>query len=63
MTGATSGAGMEDPSGSLELLHDIWIKCVNISTITITMSQDTLTSLITAVMTISIMQLGYFLSL
>jgi hypothetical protein len=43
-----------------KLLHDMWIKCINISTITIKMSQDTLTTLITAVITISIMQLGYF---
>jgi hypothetical protein len=27
-----------------ELLHDMWIKCINISTMKIKMSQDTLTS-------------------
>jgi hypothetical protein len=35
-----------------ELLHDMWIKCINISTIQIKMSQDTLTKLITAVINI-----------
>ena len=32
-----------------ELLHDMWINCISISTIKIKMSQDTLTKLITEV--------------
>ena len=35
-----------------ELLHDMWLNCINISTIKNKMSQDTLTKLITAVINI-----------
>ena len=43
-----------------ELLHDMWIKYINISTIKIKMSQDTLTKLITVVINIFYPAIGLF---
>ena len=43
-----------------ELLHDMWIKWINISTITIYMSQDTLTKLITTVINVFYPTIGLF---
>ena len=43
-----------------ELLHDMWITCINNSTIKIKMSQDTLTKLITVLINIVYPEIGLF---
>jgi hypothetical protein len=43
-----------------ELLHDMWITCITISTIKIKMSQDTWTKLITVVINIFYPAIGLF---
>jgi hypothetical protein len=48
------------PNEISELLHDMWIKYINISTIKIKMSQDTLTKLITVVINICFPAIGLF---
>ena len=43
-----------------ELLHDMWIKCINISTIKSKMSQDTVIKLITVVINIFYLAIRLF---